>query len=51
MAEKRRQQAERLLVASEYDGMEKTVRGQGYLGARYLRGQGPMLAAAPLKKQ
>jgi hypothetical protein len=30
--------------------MEDTIRGQGYLETNYLRGQGPIQAVAPLRK-
>jgi hypothetical protein len=46
-----RQHQEGLLIATEYERMEETSKGQGYLEANFSRGQGPMRTVAPLKKK
>jgi hypothetical protein len=38
------------LVAAEYNRMDETSRGEEHLKTNYWRGQGSMLAVAPLKK-
>jgi hypothetical protein len=46
-----RQYRDGLLASAEYMRMKKVIREQEYLQASYLRGQGPMQAAAPLQKK
>jgi hypothetical protein len=50
-AEMGRQHHEGLPVAVECKGMEEASRGQGYLEAHHLTGQGMMCAVTPLEEE